>query len=88
MYKSKVEPRRVALLLVLRTRNKDGNKLVIFFGIASYNGDNYIIPSYIKPTYIKKNLIILDIPYTCHEPLRYTYINKEFNHLRYTLHLP
>jgi len=32
------------LLLVLRTRNNtDGNKLVIFSGIASYYGDNYII---------------------------------------------
>ena len=29
--------------LQLRTRNNtDGNKLVIFFGIASYYGDNYI----------------------------------------------
>ena len=29
----------LALLLVLRTRNNtDSNKLVIFFGIASYNG--------------------------------------------------
>ena len=34
----------LALLLVLRTRNNtDGNKLVIFSGIASYNGDNYIV---------------------------------------------
>ena len=34
----------LALLLVLRTRNNtDGNKLVIFSGIASYYGDNYII---------------------------------------------
>ena len=33
----------LALLLVLRTRNNtDGNKLVIFSGIASYYGDNYI----------------------------------------------
>ena len=32
------------LPLALRTRNNtDGNKLVIFFGIASYNGDNYIL---------------------------------------------
>jgi len=32
------------LLLVLRTRNNtDGNKLVIFSGIALYYGDNYII---------------------------------------------
>ena len=31
----------LALLLVLRTRNNaDGNKLVIFSGIASYYGDN------------------------------------------------
>ena len=34
----------MALLLVLRTRNNtDGNKLVIFSGIASYYGDNYIV---------------------------------------------
>ena len=34
----------LALLLVLCTRNNtDGNKLVIFSGIASYYGDNYII---------------------------------------------
>ena len=34
----------LALLLVLRTRNKtDGNKLVIFFGIALYYGDTCII---------------------------------------------
>ena len=34
----------LVLLLVLRTRNNtDGNKLVIFSGIASYYGDNYII---------------------------------------------
>ena len=34
----------LALLLVLRTRNNtDGNKLVIFSGIASYCGDNYIL---------------------------------------------
>ena len=34
----------LALLLVLRTRNNtDGNKLVIFSGIALYYGDNYII---------------------------------------------
>jgi len=34
----------LALLLVLRTcNNTDGNKLVIFSGIASYYGDNYII---------------------------------------------
>ena len=33
----------LALLLVLRNRNDtDGNKLVIFSGIASYYGDNYI----------------------------------------------
>ena len=33
-----------AMLLMLRTRNNtDGNKLVIFSGIASYYGDNYII---------------------------------------------
>ena len=33
-----------ALLLVLRTRNNtDGNKLVIFSGIAWYYGDTYII---------------------------------------------
>ena len=31
----------LALLLVLRTRNNtDGNKLVVFSGIASYYGDN------------------------------------------------
>ena len=31
----------LAFLLVLSTRNNtDSNKLVIFFGIASYNGDN------------------------------------------------
>jgi len=34
----------LALLLVLHTRNNtDGNKLVIFSGIASYYGDNYIL---------------------------------------------
>ena len=34
----------LALLLVLHTRNNtDGNKLVIFSGIALYCGDNYII---------------------------------------------
>ena len=34
----------LALLLVLRTRNNtDGNKLMIFSGIASYYVDNYII---------------------------------------------
>ena len=34
----------LALLLVLRTRNNtDGNKLVIFSGIASYYGGNYIV---------------------------------------------
>jgi len=34
----------LALLLVLCTRNNtDGNKLVIFSGIASYYGDNYIV---------------------------------------------
>ena len=32
------------LLLVLRTHNNtDGNKLVIFSGIALYYGDNYIV---------------------------------------------
>ena len=36
----------LALLLVLRTRNNtDGNKLVIFSGIALYYGDNYILTS-------------------------------------------
>ena len=36
----------LALLLVLRTRNNtDGNKLVIFSGIALYYGDNYILKS-------------------------------------------
>ena len=31
---------------MLRTRNNtDSNKLVIFFGIASYNGDNYGVPN-------------------------------------------
>ena len=35
----------LVLLLMLRTRNNtDGNKLVIFSGIALYYGDNYIIP--------------------------------------------
>ena len=34
----------LALLLVLHTRNNtDGNKLVIFSGIALYYGDNYIL---------------------------------------------
>ena len=34
----------LALLLVLCTRNNtNDNKLVIFFGIASYYGDNYIL---------------------------------------------
>ena len=34
----------LALLLVLRTRNNtDGNKFVIFSGIALYYGDTYII---------------------------------------------
>ena len=34
----------LTLLLVLRTRNNtDSNKLVIFFGIALYSGDNYIL---------------------------------------------
>ena len=34
----------LALLLVLHTRNNTaGNKLVIFSGIASHYGDNYII---------------------------------------------
>ena len=34
----------LALLLMLCTRNNtDSNKLVIFSGIASYYGDNYII---------------------------------------------
>ena len=34
----------LALLLVLRTRkNTDGNKLMIFSGIAWYYGDNYIV---------------------------------------------
>ena len=34
----------LALLLVLRTRNNtDGNKLMIFSGIALYYGDNYIL---------------------------------------------
>ena len=34
----------LALLLVLRTRNNtDGNKLVIFSGIASYYGDYYLL---------------------------------------------
>ena len=34
----------LALLLMLRTRNNtDGNKLVIFSGIALYYGDTYII---------------------------------------------
>ena len=45
--KSKVRITRLlplALLLVLRTRNNtDSNKLVIFSGIASYYGDNYIV---------------------------------------------
>ena len=37
----------LALLLVLRTRNNtDSNKLVIFSGIASYYGDNYIVLHY------------------------------------------
>ena len=32
----------LALLFVLRTHNNtDGNKFMIFFGIASYYGDNY-----------------------------------------------
>ena len=34
----------LALLLVLHTRNNtDGNKVVIFSGIAWYYGDNYIV---------------------------------------------
>ena len=34
----------LALLLVLRTRNNtDGNKLMLFSGIALYYSDNYII---------------------------------------------
>ena len=33
---------------MLRTRNNtDGNKLVIFSGIASYYGDNYIVLSFV-----------------------------------------
>ena len=44
----------LALLLVLRTRNNtDGNKLVIFFGIASYYGDyNYISSVCVNKKYI------------------------------------
>ena len=39
----------LALLLVLRTcTNTDGNKLVIFSGIALYYGDTYIISWYIN----------------------------------------
>ena len=34
----------LALLLMLRTRNNtDGNKLVIFSGVALYYGDTYIV---------------------------------------------
>ena len=43
----------LALLLVLHTRNNtDGNKLVIFSGVALYCGDNYIIspPQYTSIT--------------------------------------
>ena len=37
----------LALLLVLRTHNNtDGNKLVIFSGIALYYGDTYIVSLY------------------------------------------
>ena len=39
----------VGIVLVLRTlNNTDGNKLVIFSGIASYYGDNYIVPFHIS----------------------------------------
>ena len=38
-----IVPLSLALLLILCTcNNTDGNKLVIFSGIASYYGDNYI----------------------------------------------
>jgi len=38
----------LALLLMLHTRcNTDGNKLVIFSGIALYYGDNYILSPFI-----------------------------------------
>ena len=38
----------LALLLALRTRNNtDGNKLMIFSGIALYYGDTYIVSRYL-----------------------------------------
>ena len=45
----------LALLLVLHTRNNtDGNKLVIFSGIASYYGDNYmLLPKTSKFVFLK-----------------------------------
>ena len=53
----------LALLLVLRTRNNtDGNKLVIFSGIALYYGDNYIIYS-TSPLFLWQQMgIIFHIP--------------------------
>ena len=41
------------LLLVLHTRNNtDGNKLVIFSGIASYYGDNYIVTVFSRYSFV------------------------------------
>ena len=43
-YREKNHSLPLAFLLMLHTHNNtDGNKLVIFSGIASYYGDNYII---------------------------------------------
>ena len=44
----------LALLLMLRTRNNtDSNKLMIFSGIASYYGDNYIVSA----TFLSENKV-------------------------------
>ena len=56
-----------ALLLVLRTRNNtDGNKLVIFSGIASYYGDNYIV------SYMYNSCVIACLTATVHAQYMHT----------------
>ena len=55
----------LALLLMLQTRNNtDGNKLVIFSGIASYYGDNYILFAELQGySIICKSDVILSLVY-------------------------
>ena len=58
----------LALLLVLHTRNNtDGNKLVIFSGVASYYGDNY--KAKLNLLRMQKHTIVLIQAYYLHTHL-------------------